>query len=143
MELAATVIEEAEREFRDDEFGAQIGILVPASATEYLGQHLPNRVAEVEDDYLTDSHGGLSHLIGLASGHFPEPLYSNECSESDDVFRPLRRGILSRSTIDDEAAVANHIRGKDSGDAALDAFLGHVARLLSENATREIVSTLL
>ena len=25
--LAATVIEEAEREFRDDEFGAQIGIL--------------------------------------------------------------------------------------------------------------------
>ena len=27
--LAATVIEEAEREFRDDEYGAQIGILVP------------------------------------------------------------------------------------------------------------------
>lgn len=30
--LTATVIEEAEREFRDDEFGAQIGILMPSSA---------------------------------------------------------------------------------------------------------------
>jgi hypothetical protein len=72
--LAATAIEEAEREFRDDEFGAQIGVLVPSSASEYLEEHLPNRVAEVEDDYLTDSHAGLSRLIGLASGHFPEPL---------------------------------------------------------------------
>ncbi len=72
--LAATVIEEAEREFRDDEFGAQIGVLVPSSAAEYLAQHLPDRVAEAEDDYLTDSHGGLSHLIGLASGQLPEPL---------------------------------------------------------------------
>jgi hypothetical protein len=72
--LAATVIEEAEREFNDDEYGAQIGVLVPSSASEYLGQHLPNRVAEVEDDYLTDSHAGLSRLIGVASGHFPEPL---------------------------------------------------------------------
>lgn len=48
--LAAIVIEEAEREFRDDEFGAQIGILVPSSASEYLEEHLPNRVAEAEDD---------------------------------------------------------------------------------------------
>jgi hypothetical protein len=72
--LAATVIDEAELEFRDDEFGAQIGILVPSSASEYLEQHLPNRVAEAEDAYLTDSHEGLSHLIGQASGHFPEPL---------------------------------------------------------------------
>jgi hypothetical protein len=72
--LAATVIEEAEREFRDDEFGAQIGMLVPSSASEYLQLHLPNRVAEAEDDYLTDSHGALSRFIGLASGHFPGPL---------------------------------------------------------------------
>jgi hypothetical protein len=41
--LAAIVVEEAEREFRDDEFGAQIGILVPSSASEYLEEHLPNR----------------------------------------------------------------------------------------------------
>jgi hypothetical protein len=72
--LAATVIEEAEREFRGDEFRAQIGILGPSSASEYLEQHLPDRVAEAEDDYLTDSHGGLSHLIGPASGQLPEPL---------------------------------------------------------------------
>ena len=72
--LAATVIEEAEREFHDDEYGAQIGILVPSSASEYLEEHLPGRVLEIEDDYLIDSHGGLSKLIGLASGHFPEPL---------------------------------------------------------------------
>ena len=72
--LAATVIEEAEREFNDDDYGAQIGILVPSSASEYLEEHLPSRVLETEDDYLTDSHGGLSRLIGRASGHFPEPL---------------------------------------------------------------------
>jgi len=72
--LAATVIEEAEREFNDDDYGAQIGILVPSSASEYLEEHLPGRVLETEDDYLTDSHGGLSRLIGRASGHFPEPL---------------------------------------------------------------------
>jgi hypothetical protein len=72
--LAATVIEEAEREFHDDEYGAQIGILVPSSASEYLEEHLPGRVLEIEGDYLIDSHGGLSKLIGLASGHFPEPL---------------------------------------------------------------------
>ena len=72
--LAATVIEEAEREFNDDDYGAQIGILVPSSAPEYLEEHLPGRVLETEDDYLTDSHGGLSRLIGRASGHFPEPL---------------------------------------------------------------------
>ena len=72
--LAATVIEEAEREFHDDEYGAQIGILVPSSASEYLEEHLPGRVLEIEDDYLIDSHGGLSRLIGLASGHFNEPL---------------------------------------------------------------------
>jgi len=72
--LAATVIEEAEREFHDDEYGAQIGILVPSSASEYLEEHLPGRVLEIEDDYLIDSHGGLSKLIGLARGHFPEPL---------------------------------------------------------------------
>jgi len=72
--LAATVIEEAEREFHDDEYGAQIGILVPSSASEYLEEHLPGRVLEIEDDYLIDSHGGLSKLIGLAGGHFPEPL---------------------------------------------------------------------
>lgn len=67
--LAATVIEEAEREFHDDKYGAQIGILVPSSASEYLEEHLPGRVLEIEDDYLIDSHGGLSKLIGLASGH--------------------------------------------------------------------------
>jgi hypothetical protein len=72
--LAATVIEEAEREFHDDEYGAQIGILVPSSASEYLEEHLPGRVLEIEDDYLIDSHGGLSKLIGLASGRFPAPL---------------------------------------------------------------------
>lgn len=72
--LAATVIEEAEREFHDDEYGAQIGILVPSSASEYLEEHLPGRVLEIEDDYLIDSHGGLSKLIGLAGGHLPEPL---------------------------------------------------------------------
>ena len=72
--LAATVIEEAEREFNDDDYGAQIGILVPSSASKYLEEHLPGRVVETEDDYLTDSHGGLSRLIGRASGHFPEPL---------------------------------------------------------------------
>jgi hypothetical protein len=71
--LAATVIEEAEREFHDDEYGAQIGILVPSSASEYLEEHLPGRVLEIENDYLIDSHGGLSKLIGLASGHFPGP----------------------------------------------------------------------
>ncbi|HEV8259785.1 MAG TPA: hypothetical protein VGQ19_03385, partial [Burkholderiales bacterium] len=52
--LAATVIEEAEREFHDDEYGAQIGILVPSSASEYLEEHLPGRVLEIEDDYLID-----------------------------------------------------------------------------------------
>jgi hypothetical protein len=72
--LAATVIEEAEGEFRDDEYGAQFGILVPASASEYLAGHLPGRVAEAEENYRTDSHGGLSRFIGLASGHFPDPL---------------------------------------------------------------------
>jgi len=52
-----------------------------------------------------------------------------------DTFAPLFQcSESSRLVLLDQAAVAYHVSGENSGEAALGAFFGHIVQLLSENA---------